>query len=136
MSARFLSLNFFTYFHYSILFWETKFWHIVAEKYFINWYSWFDFINLKEFSPDSINYLGWESNFSIRLPRGFKILSTVTVNTNQWERLSWKTAYVMILGNNTKSVYSQLFVCGRAKLGPAVVNVILHYHHVIWRHHT
>ena len=67
---------------------------------------------------DSINYLGWESNFSIRLPRGFKILSTVSVNTKQWERLSWKTAYAMILGNNTKPVPSQLFVCDRAKLGP------------------
>ena len=65
-----------------------------------------------------INNLGWESNFSIRPPRVFKILSTVSVNTNQWERLSWKTAYAMILGNNTKSVSSQLFVCGRAKLGP------------------
>ena len=104
--------------HYSILFWGTKFWHNVAEKHFIIWYSWSDFINLKEFTLGSISYLGWESNFSIRLPRGFKILSTVSVNKNQWERLSWKTAYAMILGNNTKSVSSQLFVCGSARLGP------------------
>ena len=92
-------------------------------EYFTIWYSWFDFINLKEFTLDSINYLGWEWNFSIRLPRGFKILSTVSVNTKQSERLSWKRAYAMIWGNNTKSVSSQLFVCGKAKLGP------------LWRRH-
>ena len=33
-------------------------------------------INLKEFTVDSIKYPGWESNFSIRPPRFFKILST------------------------------------------------------------
>ena len=92
-------------------------------EYFTIWYSWFDFINLKEFTLDSINYLGWEWNFSIRLPRGFKILSTVSVNTKQSERLSWKRAYAMILGNNTKSVSSQLFVYSKAKLGP------------LWRRH-
>ena len=26
-------------------------------------------INLKEFTVDSINYIGWESNFSIKPPR-------------------------------------------------------------------
>ena len=118
MPSRFLSLNFFTQFHYSILFLGTKSWHNVAGKYFIIRYSWFDFINLKEFTLEDINYLGWESIFSIRLPRGFKILSTVSVSTSQWERLSWKTAYAMILGKNTKSVSSRLFVCGRTKLGP------------------
>ena len=28
-------------------------------------------INLKDFTVDSIDYLGWESNFSIRLSRFF-----------------------------------------------------------------
>ena len=102
---------------------KAKFWQNVTGKYFIIWYSWFDFINLKGFALDSLNYLGWEWNFSIRLPRGFKILSTVSVNTKQSERLSWKRAYAMILGNNTKSVSIQLFVCGKAKLGP------------LWRRH-
>ena len=73
-------------FHYSVLFWETKFWHNLAEKYFIIWYSWFGFINLKEFIVDSINYLGWESNFSIRPPRVFKILSTQFQWTQTSER--------------------------------------------------
>ena len=75
-------------------------------------------INLKEFTMDNINYLGWGSNFCIRPPTSYSIiLSTVSMNTNQWERLSWKTAYAMILANNTKWVPSQLFVWGRAKLG-------------------
>ena len=60
---------------------------------------------------NSINNIGQESNFSIRPPRGFKILSPQTS-----ERLSWKTAYAMILGINAKLVSSQLFLCGRAKL--------------------
>ena len=37
---------------------------------------------------------------------------------SQWERLSWKTGYAMILGNNTKWVSSKPFLCGRAKPGP------------------
>ena len=61
-------------------------WHNVAEKYFIIWYSWFDFIDLKEFIVDSINYLGWELNFSIRTPRVFKILSTKFQRTKTTER--------------------------------------------------
>ena len=73
------------------------------------WYSWFDFIYLKECTLDSINYLGWESNISISPLRFFEI--------SQWVRLSWKIAYAMILANNTKWVSCQLFVCGRVKLG-------------------
>ena len=46
------------------------------------------------------------------------IVYTVSMDGNQLERLSWKTAYAIILANNTKWVSSQLFVCGRAKLGP------------------
>ena len=65
---------------------------------------------MKELTLDSINYLGWESNFSIRPPRFF--------NISQWEILSWMTTYAMILANNTKWVSSQLFVYGMAKLGP------------------
>ena len=72
-------------------------------------------INLKEFIVESINYLGWESDLSIRPPRFFKYCLEVSMNTNQWERLSWKTVYSMILANNnTKWVSSQLFGCGRA----------------------
>ena len=52
---------------------------------------------------DSINYLGWESNFSIRPPRVFKILSTKFQWTQTIERdLVERSAYAMILGNNTK----------------------------------
>ena len=65
---------------------------------------------MKELNLDSINYLAWESKFSIRPPRFFYI--------SQWEILGWKTAYVMILANNTKWVSSKLFVYGMAKLGP------------------
>ena len=43
---------------------------------------------------------------------------TVSTSTNHWDSLSWKMAYSMILVNNTKWVSSQLFGCGRAKLGP------------------
>ena len=76
-------------------------------------------INLKEFIVESINYLGWESNLSIIPPRFFKCCLEVSMNTNQWERLSWKTVYSIIwTNNNTKWVSTQLFGCGRAKLGP------------------
>ena len=75
-------------------------------------------IDLKEFIVESINYLGWESNLSIRPPRFFKYCLEVPINTNQWERLIWKTIYSMILtNNNTNGVPSQLFGCGRAKFG-------------------
>ena len=64
---------------------------------------------------NSINYLGWESTFSIKPPSVFKILSkkfqwTQTIERDSVER----SAYAMILGKNTVS--SQLFVCGRVKL--------------------
>ena len=62
---------------------------------------------------DSINYLGWESNFSIRPPRVFKILSTKfqwtqTIETDLVER----SAYAMTLGNNTKFLVNYLYVAG------------------------
>ena len=62
---------------------------------------------------DSINYLGWESNFSIRPPRVFKILSTMfqwtqTIETDLVER----SAYAIILGNNTKFLANCLYMAG------------------------
>ena len=62
---------------------------------------------------DGIDYLGWESNFSIRLPRVFKILSTEfqwtqTIETDLVER----SAYAMTLGNNTKFLANYLYVAG------------------------
>ena len=81
-------------FRYFILFWETIFWHSIEEKYFMIWYS---------------------LEHTTRSPRFFKYCLEVSMNTNQWERLSWKTVYSMILANNnTKWVSSQLFGCGRA----------------------
>ena len=123
--------NFYTYFHF-ILFWGTMFWHSIVEKYFTIWYSleysimWmFDYltktsiINLKKFIVESINDLGWEADLFIRPPRFFKYCLEVSMNTNQWERLSWKTVYSIILANNnTKWVPSQLFGCKRAKFSP------------------
>ena len=82
------------------------------------------FINLKQFTVDSINYIGWELNLSIR-PKN--TVYTVSMNTNQWERLSWKMTYSMILANNTKWVSIQLFGCGRAKLGSLGRG---HFHHL------
>ena len=62
---------------------------------------------------DSINYLGWESNFSIRPPRVFKILSTKFQWTQTIERdLAERSAYAMILGNNTKFLVNCLYVAG------------------------
>ena len=59
-------------------------------------------------------WLGIES-FHIKPPR-YRL--EVSVNTNRWERLSRKTVYSMILANNnTKWVSSQLFGCGKVKLG-------------------
>ena len=62
---------------------------------------------------DSINYLGWESNFSIRPPRVFKILSkkfqwTQTIEQDLVER----STYAIILGNNTKFLVNYLYVAG------------------------
>ena len=54
-------------------------------------------INLKEFTVDSINDFGWESNISIRL------LSTQFQWIQTSERLNWKTTYSMILANNKMS---------------------------------
>ena len=87
--------------------------HNVAEKYFISWYSWFDFIDLKKFIVDNINYLGWVSKLFIRAPRVFKILSTKfqwtqTIGTDLVER----SAYSMILGDNTKFLVNYLHVAG------------------------
>ena len=62
---------------------------------------------------DSINYLGWESNFSITPPRVFKILSTKFQWTQTIERdLVERSAYAMILGNNTKFLVNYLYVAG------------------------
>ena len=87
-------------------------------------------INLKEFIVESINHLGWESDLFTRPQGFFKSCLEVSMNTNQWERLSWKTVYSMILANNnTKWVSSQLFGCGRAKLGPLGRG---HLHHLMF----
>ena len=62
---------------------------------------------------DSINYLGWESNFSIRPLRVFKILSTKFQCTQTIERdLVERSAYAMILGYNTKFLVNYLYVAG------------------------
>ena len=61
---------------------------------------------------DSINYLGWKSNFSIRPPRAFKILSTNFQWTQTIERDLVERAYAMILGNNTKFLVNYLYVAG------------------------
>ena len=70
---------------------------------------------MKEFIVDSINYLGWESNFFIRPPRVFKILSTKFQSTQTIERDKDSIC------NDFRQQYkvsNQLFVCGRAKLKP------------------
>ena len=55
---------------------------------------------------DSINFLGWESNFSIRLPRVFKTLSTKFQWTQTIEEdLVERSAYAVIL-------VSYLYVAG------------------------
>ena len=85
----------------------------VAEKYNIIWYSWFDFIDLKEFIAYSINYLGWESNFSIKPTRAFKIMSTKFQWTQTIERdLVGRWPYAMILDNNAKFLVNYLYVAG------------------------
>ena len=62
---------------------------------------------------DSISYLGWESNFSIRPPGVFKILSTKFQWTQTIERdLVESSAYAMIIGNNTKFLINYLYVAG------------------------
>ena len=67
---------------------------------------------------DSINYLGWESNFSIRPLRVFKIHPTKfqwTQSLNGERDLVERSAYTIILGNNTKFLVNY-FVCDRVKL--------------------
>ena len=60
---------------------------------------------------DSINYLGWESNFFMRPPRVFKILSIKFQWIQTIERdLVKKSTYAMILGNNTKFLVNYLYV--------------------------
>ena len=62
---------------------------------------------------DSINYLGWESNFSIRPPRVFKILSTKFQWTQTIDRdLVERSAYAMILSKNTRFLVNYLYVAG------------------------
>ena len=57
-----------------------------------------------------INYLAWEMNFSIRPPRVFKILSTKFQWTQTIERdLVERSAYAMVLGNNTKFLIKYLY---------------------------
>ena len=74
--------------------------------------------------------VGWESDISTRPSRFFKYCLEVSMNTNQWDRLTWKTVYSTILTNsNTKWVSSQLFGCGRAKLGPLGRG---HLHHLMF----
>ena len=59
----------------------------------------------------SINYLGWESKFSIRPPSVFKILSTKFQRTKIIERnLVERSANAMILGNNTKFLVNYLYM--------------------------
>ena len=62
---------------------------------------------------DSINYLRWESNFSIRPLRVFKIISTKFQWTQTIARdLVERSANAMILGSNTKFLVSYLYVAG------------------------
>ena len=61
---------------------------------------------------DSINYIGWESNFSIRPTRVFKILATKfqwTQNIDR-DRIVERSAYDIILGNNTEILVNYLYV--------------------------
>ena len=63
---------------------------------------------------ETINYLRWDSDLLTRHPRSFKYCLAFSMNTAQWERLSLKTVYSMVLANNdTKWVSIQLFGCGR-----------------------
>ena len=65
---------------------------------------------------DSINDLGWQLTVSFKTTKIFlHPVYTVLMNTNQFQRLSWKTANAIIVAN-TKWISSQLFACDRAKL--------------------
>ena len=62
---------------------------------------------------DSINYFGWESDFSIIPPRVFKILSKKFQWTQTTEKdLVERSAYARILGNNAKFLVNYLHVVG------------------------
>ena len=62
---------------------------------------------------DSIDDLGWELNFSMRQPRVFKILSKKFQWTQTIEKdLVERSAYAIILGNNTKLLINYLYVIG------------------------
>ena len=76
------TIKFFTYFNYFILFWGTLIWQSITENVFMIRYSlehsimqmsdyWTktSIIDLKVFNVGSINYLGWESNLSIKLQK-------------------------------------------------------------------
>ena len=74
---------------------------------------------------DRINYLGWESNFSLRPPRVFKILSTKFPWTQTIDRdLVERSANAMILGNKTKFPVNYLYVAG-SKLDHEEVDFII-----------
>ena len=61
----------------------------------------------------NINYLVWESNFYIRSPRVFKIMPTKFQWAQTIDRdLVERSAYAMILGNNTKFPVNYLYVAG------------------------
>ena len=102
-------MKIFTWFYYFILFWGTTFLHNIVENFFMIWCSWFDFINLKEFTLGSINYLIWESEC---------FYYTTKIFLNKPVSLSCKTAYAIILANKVNWVSSQLFICGTVKLTP------------------
>ena len=65
---------------------------------------------MKEFIANSINYLGWGSNFPIRQPRVFKVLPTKFQWTQTIERDLVERP--MILGNKTKFLVNYLYVAG------------------------
>ena len=93
-------------------------WKVVHDLIF----TWFDYltktsiINLKEVIVESINYLGWELNLSIRPLRFF----LNTFKKFQWTQTSERDLVERrhIQSKNTKIISSQLFGCSRAKLGP------------------
>ena len=88
-------------------------------------------IILKDSILESINYLDWESNISIRPQRFSKYCLEVSMNTNQWGRLNWKTLYSIISANNNNSkwVSSQVLGYGRAKLETLRKG---HHHHLMF----
>ena len=78
---------------------------------------------------DSINYLGWESNFSIRTPRIFTKFSTKFQGTQTIDRgLVERSGYAMILANNTKFLVNYLYVVGSSlghKEGDFIITSLL-----------